>query len=443
LNGVSADEVRHEVRQLHDDQHDLHQRITELDSRMQMVSEENDQLCHLVRVLAVGDVMERVSALEKREKAMAPIVKKALTAALTATQQTKLRKHRSHMEDAEGAHVSSPSLRAHILEPELEEPEEWELACQNLEAKLSADVAELRRQLNNLEAIVEQRVMVTLWQVSRQLPDAVSRTQNLSAQCQEFYAKVKEQEVRLDAMHTRLGESQMYGSVDNLDSAPRPSSSTRIGESVFSDVQFPQCSSESIGEPMVVDMALLAAQAAAIDAQEEENLKRLEFRLNASRLVEAQAALDGDEALLQHPEEDIADLLQPPASMQHAPQLDEYSATNLAERQLDRHASFQGCLGEDVEQREQSIGENPPGAIKSLYALPGQFGDTPWQRLGGYPPGAVESSTVRLGMTPHFEPPSVDETMADGQALQMKPVELSAYSGSSIYVDGMDSFSGR
>merc|ERR1719350_941002 len=61
--------------------------------------------------------------------------------------------------------------------------------------------------MDSLQEVLDARVLLQLWEVGRQLPEASGRVDRLCAQCQECFSKVEAHEVRLRTMCTNF-ESQ-------------------------------------------------------------------------------------------------------------------------------------------------------------------------------------------------------------------------------------------
>jgi len=79
---------------------------------------------------------------------------------------------------------------------------QWAMCAQNYEAQFSSAVAEVRRRIDALQQLVDERVLVDLWQLTKQMPEAISRVDRISGQCQECLAKTEAHEVRIDLVRT-------------------------------------------------------------------------------------------------------------------------------------------------------------------------------------------------------------------------------------------------
>jgi len=80
--------------------------------------------------------------------------------------------------------------------------QDWELFAQNLEAQVLKSTAEVRTQLESLQDVVDQKVLLKLWELGRQVPEVSQNMERLAGQCADFFAKVEAHEVRLSLMVT-------------------------------------------------------------------------------------------------------------------------------------------------------------------------------------------------------------------------------------------------
>jgi len=99
--------------------------------------------------------------------------------------------------------------------------QDWTVITQNFVAQVSGNLGEVRQRLDALQEIVDEKVLVPLWQVSRQVPEATGRVERLSTQCQEFYAKVESHEVRLDMVRASFDtqEQRLQAIAEHVDRA--------------------------------------------------------------------------------------------------------------------------------------------------------------------------------------------------------------------------------
>lgn len=88
--------------------------------------------------------------------------------------------------------------------------------------ELKHEHEDLRSFCTSLQETVEQRVMVAVWQVEKQLPEALSRLDRLMVEAPERMSKLEEGEVRLNGALTRLSaqEQKVQSCMDRIDRVP-------------------------------------------------------------------------------------------------------------------------------------------------------------------------------------------------------------------------------
>mmetsp|Transcript_73130 Transcript_73130/g.174263 ORF Transcript_73130/g.174263 Transcript_73130/m.174263 type:complete len:263 (-) Transcript_73130:34-822(-) len=69
---------------------------------------------------------------------------------------------------------------------------------------LDAEMKELRQRCAEVQQVVDERIMVSLWQVERELPEALEKVDQILAESAERFAKVEEHDVRLNLILSRL-----------------------------------------------------------------------------------------------------------------------------------------------------------------------------------------------------------------------------------------------
>jgi len=226
---------RDEMKDLQNRQLELERRFVELECQFQGLAEESlSRLGHIDLFTSVG-VVERLGAMEMREKKLVAYVNKALTGALAAgsrshtpLQQKSLSPSRetptSVGETAQDVAELAAKIRDQddellMLQDQFKEMQEWcttmskrfdkdcrengkvgDLGAWPLETHTKGDFTELRRQVSTLQDEVNQR----LFELSRQVLETGQRTQTLNTQCQEFSTKVESHEVSFNATLSRL-----------------------------------------------------------------------------------------------------------------------------------------------------------------------------------------------------------------------------------------------
>jgi len=96
---------------------------------------------------------------------------------------------------------------------------QWAMFAQNYEAQFGSAVAEIRRRIDALQQLVDERVLSDLWQLTKQVPEATSRVDRISSQCQECLAKTEAHEVRIDLVRTSFEahEQKFQALADRVD----------------------------------------------------------------------------------------------------------------------------------------------------------------------------------------------------------------------------------
>jgi hypothetical protein len=90
------------------------------------------------------------------------------------------------------------------------------------EHDLLIEVSEVREKCNFLQELVDKKLMVGIWQVERQLPEAMSKFERLLGEHTERIAKAEEHEVRLNLALGRLSrnEERIQNCADRIERLP-------------------------------------------------------------------------------------------------------------------------------------------------------------------------------------------------------------------------------
>mmetsp|Transcript_9519 Transcript_9519/g.21252 ORF Transcript_9519/g.21252 Transcript_9519/m.21252 type:complete len:756 (-) Transcript_9519:75-2342(-) len=94
--------------------------------------------------------------------------------------------------------------------------------CVQLEADLGADIKEAHRRCDTIQEVVGQQIMVSVWRLEQQLPEALSKVDRLLGECSDRFSKVEEHDVRLNYTLGKLGncEQRLQTCVERLERLP-------------------------------------------------------------------------------------------------------------------------------------------------------------------------------------------------------------------------------
>jgi len=94
--------------------------------------------------------------------------------------------------------------------------------CAHVEEELSADIKEAHRRCDTIQEAVGQQLMVSVWRLEQELPNAVSKVDRLVCECHERFAKVEEHDVRLNYALGKLGacEQRLQTCVERVERIP-------------------------------------------------------------------------------------------------------------------------------------------------------------------------------------------------------------------------------
>jgi len=85
------------------------------------------------------------------------------------------------------------------------------LALESNDMETVVELRELRGRCDALQELVEQKVLVSVWQVDRQLPDVVERMDRLQCEYTECAGTLQEHDVRLNLALSRLSTNEEKG----------------------------------------------------------------------------------------------------------------------------------------------------------------------------------------------------------------------------------------
>mmetsp|Transcript_134801 Transcript_134801/g.375690 ORF Transcript_134801/g.375690 Transcript_134801/m.375690 type:complete len:564 (-) Transcript_134801:72-1763(-) len=177
--------------------------------------------------------------------------------------RTRMQAHSEEMLEMQGRLVAAPAARRPPLPPShagsspggacggaaeaaafwgegQESPEAAELALSIMELEvpgameprieLEVEVRELRGRCDSLQEAMDQRVMLSVWRVEKQLPEAMEKVERLLADYPERIAKVEENDVRLGLALARLGtqEHKVQNCMERLERLPSPEQIRKI-----------------------------------------------------------------------------------------------------------------------------------------------------------------------------------------------------------------------
>lgn len=96
------------------------------------------------------------------------------------------------------------------------------LSFGNLSSFLEAEVTELRTRCNSLQEVIDQRLLISLMQLEKQVPEALSRVQLLLNEQTERLSKIEEHDVRLNIALMRLTtqEQKVHSCLDKVERLP-------------------------------------------------------------------------------------------------------------------------------------------------------------------------------------------------------------------------------
>mmetsp|Transcript_1637 Transcript_1637/g.3267 ORF Transcript_1637/g.3267 Transcript_1637/m.3267 type:complete len:512 (-) Transcript_1637:23-1558(-) len=197
--------------------------------------------------------------------------------------------------------------------------QDWTVVAQNLEAQVGCSLAEVRRRMDEFQELIDERVLVQLWQVGQQLPETLGRLDRLAGQCQECLSKAEAHEVRLDLTRASFEtqEQRLQALTLRVERfhATEPVSARRGG-----------CGGCSPGEAALASVEALTGRVEQQARALEELREQLQIRLHCSKASREHTPLQS-----------------PSAADDRGPQRDFTGLAELAEL-----AAMAGKLGEEL-----------------------------------------------------------------------------------------------
>jgi len=88
--------------------------------------------------------------------------------------------------------------------------------------ELIGELRDLRSRCNALQEVMDQHVMVSIWKVDRQLPEAIGKVELLFGEYRERATKWEEHDVRLNLALSRLSthEDKVHACMDRIERLP-------------------------------------------------------------------------------------------------------------------------------------------------------------------------------------------------------------------------------
>jgi len=193
------------------------------DGQVQQLSEEVQELRKQVQQMPQLDVLqERLGTLAHQVQAVG-----ASSSDAAAVLELRL-------QEVLATRESSGTQAGHAdAGPCAEEGEDWHTMVTE---QLASECSELQRRYNALQELVDGRIMISLDAMERQLPEALDKVERLLAEQNERFAKVEENDVRLNVALTKLGgcEQKVRDCMSRLDQVPSTSQARALWQEELS-----------------------------------------------------------------------------------------------------------------------------------------------------------------------------------------------------------------
>mmetsp|Transcript_59301 Transcript_59301/g.133102 ORF Transcript_59301/g.133102 Transcript_59301/m.133102 type:complete len:740 (-) Transcript_59301:86-2305(-) len=208
------------------------QRIAELDAFCSVARMELRPPRSMQRASQDGDIGADSSVFIERQRELAAADLATLRRDVDALLQGEVSEQWRSTPHAGSVHqpLASRPWRTPLLSQDSEPLVDQSSLELRLDTRLDARLEDMRQRLDLLRQALEQCVQVQLADLSREVPQATARIENLTLQCQNCLAKVEAHDVRIGMLSTALDlqERRLQGTVERIERSATTITASRL-----------------------------------------------------------------------------------------------------------------------------------------------------------------------------------------------------------------------